>query len=141
MPATYAVDTGTYQSGNVASLTADDNNYLVIKSTTSGVTRQSMTDFGFVTVAQGSRLDYSVRLKSSTSGTTVVVSAFNYSSSLWTQLSSSSVGSSEVTVSASITTSASSYISSDGKMLVRVQSSQGSTHSVSDEVVKVLVTP
>jgi hypothetical protein len=104
------------------------------------VTKQSTTDFGFVTVAQGSRLDYSVRLKSNTSSTTIIVSAFNYSSSTWTQLSSSSVGTSELTVSASIATSASSYISLDGKMSVRVQSSQGSTHSMSDEVVKVIVT-
>src|SRR5206468_7794301 len=64
-PGTYAVSGGTYQSGNMASLRADDDNYFVVKSTTFGVTRRTVTDFGLSSVARGSRADYSVRLKSS----------------------------------------------------------------------------
>jgi Bacterial Ig domain len=140
-PSTYSVGTGTYQGGDAASLTANDNDYLVVGSTTYGRTRRSTADFGFDNVAPGSRLDYSVRLKSSTSSTRVIVYAFNYVSTTWTQLSTSSIGTGEVTVSASIAASAASYISPDGRMSLRVQSSKRSSHSISSEVITVAVTP
>jgi len=141
-PWTYNVGTGTYQSGDAASLTANDSNYFVVRSTTSGATRQSMTDFGFANVTRGSRLDYSVRLKSSTSSATVVLFAFNYALSTWTQLGSLSIGTGEATLSASIATSASDYVSVDGQMSVRVQSSKARTsHSIYDDLITVVVTP
>jgi hypothetical protein len=135
------VSAGTYLSGDMTSLRADDNNYFVVRSTTFGTTRRTTTDFGFSNVATGSRADYSVRLKSSLWSTTVVISAFNYVSSTWTQLSSASIGTGEVTVTASLTASVSNYISSGGKMSVRVESSRGFTHSIYDEFINVVVTP
>jgi hypothetical protein len=140
-PATYVVTTGTYQSGTVASLTTDDNNYLVVRSTTSGGTRQTVTDLGFVSVAPGTRLDYSVRLKSSESNTTVTIFAFNFVTGVWAQISSFQAGTGETTFSPSITTSAASYVSADGRMTLRIQSSRTSTHSISEELIKVMVTP
>jgi len=141
LPASYSVSGGTYQSGNVASLSADDDTYLVVKSTTSGSTRRSVTDLGFTSVSAGSRADYSLRLKSSVSSTTIIVSAFNYVTAKWTQLTTASVGTGEITITASITSSLGSYVSADRKMSLRVESSKTSTHSISNELMKIVINP
>lgn len=140
-PASYSVSTGTFQSGTTSSLTADDNNYLVVKSSTSGSSRQSVTAFTFSKVAPGSRIAPTVRLKSSVSNTSIVVSAMNYTSGTWTQLTTGTVGISESTITAAITTGAANYVNASGQMSLRVQSSSGSTHSVSFEIVSAVVTP
>jgi len=79
VPQSYAVSLGSYQSGNLASLSSDDNNFLVTKSTSSGWYRESITDFEFRNVRLPvSRLDYSVRLKSSASSTSVTIYAYSF---------------------------------------------------------------
>jgi hypothetical protein len=140
-PASYSVTTGAYQSGTAASLTADDNNYLVVRSTTSGATRQSVADLGFIGVAAATRLDYTVRLRSSASNTTITIFALNFVTGTWTQIGKSAIGTSETTLSASLTTSAASYVSPDGRVTVRIQSSRTNTHSISDDLIKLVVTP
>jgi lysophospholipase L1-like esterase len=136
-PQSYVVNTGTYQSGNSASLVANDNNVLTLRSVTSGSPRRTITDFEFTNVkTQGSRFDYLVRLRSSSSSTTATIYAFNYSTSTWTQLHSSSVGTTESTKSASIAASA-NYVNAEGKSLVRVQTSRPiTTHTAYLEIVQ-----
>jgi hypothetical protein len=140
-PQTFTVNQGSYVSGTTTSLTADDNNYLVIQSTTSGTNRVSNTDFKFSTVASPSRLDYTVRLKSSVTATTVTILAFNYTTSSWTQLGSTSVGTSEVTIVNSITTGAANYRNAQGNALLEIQSTKTSNNSISNEIVQLVATP
>ncbi len=141
-PSSYSVTTGTYQSGSASSVAADDNSYLVVKSTTSGTSRQTVTAFTVTSAVSGSRVDYSVRLKSNTSSTSVVVYAMNYTTGAWTQLTTGTVGSSETTLTARLTSGIASYVNASGQMSVRVQTTSGSTtHSASIELVQVVVTP
>lgn len=140
-PTFFTVTTGTFTSGALASLTSDDNNFLVAQSTTSGATRTSVTDFEFSSVAIPSQLDYSIRLKSSASSTTITIFAFNYATGIWTQIHNSTTGTTESAKTASITTGASNYVNAQGKSLVRVQSSRSTTHSVSHELVRLTATP
>jgi Big-like domain-containing protein len=138
-PSAYTVSLGAYQSGSMTSLTADDNNYFVVGSTQSG-TRRTSTDYEILNVISASRLDYSIRLRSSTSSTAVTIYAYNFATSTWTQIKSISVGSSETTQSASITSSVSSHIN-NGRILVRVQSTRSNNHTISNEFMKVTATP
>ena len=140
-PSWYSIATGTYQSGNAASLTADDNNYLVAKSITSGSSSLTVADYTLTQAVAGSRVDYSVRLKSSAASTTVIVFARNYTSGAWTQLTTATVGTSEVTLTGKLTSGIAGYVSAAGQMMVRVQTSKGATHTVSAEMVKVVITP
>jgi PKD repeat protein len=141
-PSLFTIITGTLTSGNLASLNSDNNNFLVVASVTSGSPRVSVTELEFSNVlTQVSRLDYSVRIKSSNSNTTTTIQAFNYVTGLWTQIHRSTTSTSESTKTASITSSASSYVNSQGKSKIRVQSSNSSNHSLSHELVTLTATP
>jgi hypothetical protein len=82
-----------------------------------------------------------VRLRSSASNTTITIFALNFATGTWTQIGKSAIGTSETTLSASLTTSAASYVSPDGRVTVRIQSSRTNTHSISDDLIKLVVTP
>ena len=141
-PQSYAVSLGSYQSGDLTSLTSDDNNFLITKSTSSGWYRESITDFEFRNVRiPVSRLDYSVTIKSSASSTSATIYAYNFVTASWTQLNTSSIGTSEVTKNVSITSSAASYINAEGNSLIRLKSSKLlGNHSISSDLVSLIAT-
>ena len=103
----------------------------------------SNTEFGFRNVSiPVSLLDYSVRLKSSASSTSVKIYAYDFVSASWTQLHSSSIGTSESTKSVSITSSAAGYINAEGNSLIRLKSSKFfGNHSISSDLVSLIATP
>jgi hypothetical protein len=143
-PQSYAVSLGSYQSGNLTSLTSDDNNFLVTRSTSSGWYRESITDFEFRNIRlPASRLDYSLTIKSSGSfSTSIIIYAYNFATASWMQLNSSSIGTSEVTKNFSITSSPASYINAEGKSLIRLKSSKLlGNHSISSDLVRLIGTP
>jgi hypothetical protein len=125
------------------SLVADDNNYLVVRSATSGLTSYARTDFEFPdATATASRLDFSVVVKSSASSTTLRLFAFHVPTASWTLLNSSTVGTSESTKSVSVTAGAGGYRDSGGRVRLRVEGSRLlSTFTLSHEVTRLTVTP
>jgi hypothetical protein len=136
-PAAYSVTRGAYQSGTVASVATDDNGYLAIRSATSGLTGYATTDFEFSGVSStASRFDFSVVVKSSASSTTVRLYVFQVSSQSWTQLNSSTVGTSESRKDVSIAGGASGYRDAAGRVRLRVEGSRLFTgFTVSHELI------
>ena len=96
-PSSFTVESGEAVSGNASSLGADDNNYLVVRSTKSGT--KVATWFGTFTGVDNSisSLHASYRGKSS-STCTQVISIFRWTNSSWVQLDSRSIGDAEVEV-------------------------------------------
>jgi hypothetical protein len=141
-PSAYTITAGSYQSGNVQSLLADDNNYLVTKSGTSGVLRTSQTDLEFNTIAPPvSRLDILIVLGSTTSSTTLRIFAYNVVTATWSELSAATLGTGETTRTLAISASAANYVSPSGSVKVRVQSTKVlATHSIRIELARMTVT-
>ena len=140
-PSSYAVVSGTHQSGGVSGLTSDDGNYLVVRSTTSNLERTAGVDF-VVAGATGpvSRLDVRTILKSSVGSTSAHIYIYDVTAGAWTQLSSSTIGTSEVTRTSSVSGPA-RYVDAGGNVRLRIESSRWlSTHSLSVEQVQVTVT-
>jgi hypothetical protein len=141
-PSGYTIQQGAYVSGTVQSLVSDNDNYLVTRSATSGMTAISKTDLQFSGVAGPvTRLDFSVTLKSSTASTAVTIYAYSASTSSWVQLDSVTLGTGETTRTFALTSNAASYIDATGTLRLRTQSSKFlSAHSVYLELVKLTVT-
>ena len=140
-PSSYAVVSGTYQSGGVSGLTGDDGNYLVVRSTTSSFERTAGAEF-VVAGATGpvSRLDVRTIVKSSAGSTSALIYIYDVTAGAWTQLSSSTIGPSEVTRTNSVSSPA-RYVDAGGNVRLRIQSSRLlSTYSLSVEQVQVTVT-
>jgi predicted phosphodiesterase len=141
-PGSYAVVQGSYVSGSVSSLTADDNDYLVIQSTTSGI-RYATTDFTVTGITGGtpSKIDVKVITKSSQNTTSQSVYLWNYSTSAWDQKDSTTIGTSEVTRTFSVTSGTANYISGGQLKLRTAGSKSNKTFNLSHELISVTVTP
>ncbi len=139
----YTVRTGSYVGGNAASFASDDNNYFEARSSTSGITRTMNLDTAVENVTGTiSRLDYSVRLKSSTSSTTVRIYAYNFTTGALVQVGSATVGTSEVTINGSLTSNLSQYRDSSNQIGIIISSSKLlSTHNLSVDFARLTVTP
>jgi lysophospholipase L1-like esterase len=137
-PGNYSISQGTYGSGSVAAVAADDNSYLAVKGTTSGLTRYATTTFDFQGVARTATiLDFTVIAKSSSSSTTVRISAYDFATGVWKQLSSSTIGTTESAKTQSITTNAGAYVDASGKVRLMIQGSKWfSSYTVSYELVR-----
>ena len=96
-PSSFTIETGSSGGGTVASLNADDDNYLVVKTPKSGSTA---TWFGtFTGVDNGvSSLAATYKGKVSTS-CTQAVSIFRWTDSTWVVLDTRSIGTTEVLIS------------------------------------------
>ena len=95
LPSSFTVLTGEALSGNASSLGADDNNYLVVRSTKTG-TKVAIWFASFTGVDNSiSTLHASYKGKSS-STCTQVISIFRWTDASWIQLDSRSIGDAEV---------------------------------------------
>ena len=120
----YVVTQGTFQSGNLASLAADDTSYLSLAGTTSGFTRYTRAEMSFLnTPASPARLDFTVIARASASSTTLRIYAYNVSSATWTQLTSLTIGTTDVSRVVSITSNASAYRDAAGSVRLAIQGS------------------
>jgi fibronectin type 3 domain-containing protein len=121
-PSSYTVVTGSYYSGSISGLTADDSSYLVIRSQTSGSTRYARTDFTVTGIMTGSpaKIDLQVITKSTNIGTQQNIYIYNYTTALWHQTDSFTVGTKELTRNMAITAGMSNYING-GQLKVRIE--------------------
>ena len=118
---------GTARSGGVASLSADDNGYLEVNSTTSG-TRASDWYGRFTGVANTIRsLRVTYRGKASATCTQSVF-IYKWTTGSWVTLDSRSVGTTELEVSATPGGTLADYVSGttgDGEVAVRIRCTRG----------------
>ena len=119
-PSATSIEAGTYRSGSAASLTNADTSYFQVNSTTWGTrTSRWYGSFGAVPSTL-SNLKVAYQGKNSRS-CTQTISVFRWADNTWVQLSSRTVGSSEVRVADLVPPgSAGSYVSPAGELRVRV---------------------
>jgi hypothetical protein len=143
-PASYSMDLGTYVSGNMASLTADDSNDFVVASTATGdFGRHARADFTFTGVASSSPscIKVGVAVRSSISAMTYVVYLWNYTTSEWDQKHIATVGTAESSFEFLLGSSSSDYLSC-GEMKVRTYGSHGSTaFNMTHDVIRIIAPP
>ena len=124
-PTGVAVLTGSHRTGTAASLSADDNAYYEVASTSSGTrTAAWRASFGGIS-SQLSDLKVTYKGKNSRS-CTQTVAIWNWATSSWVQLDSRSVGTSEVGITVAPGGTLSNYVSSGGELRVRVQCTNSS---------------
>jgi len=128
-PSSYILNTGSLIGGNVASLVADDNDYLSFRSNTSGASRTTNVDYGIVpiTMVLPKTIKIEARTLSSNSSTTVTMSIYNFSTATWQQIDTYSAGTSETTRTVNLATNLTQYIDSQNRLGVKIVSSRNST--------------
>ena len=115
------IETGTARAGSAASLTADDNVFFQVNSTTTG-TRTTSWWGSFTGVPAGLsnlRVTYVGRNSRSC---TQVVAAWRWTDSTWQQLDSRAVANADVTLADLVPPGAAgTYVSATGEVRVRVR--------------------
>jgi hypothetical protein len=142
-PSSFTVESGSLGGGTVASLGANDNNFLIVRATKS--TPRTATWYGtFTGVANGvSSLSATYRGLSSAT-CTQVVSIFRWTDSTWVQLDSRSVGTTEIEVAGlSPSGTLADFVSGttgNGDVRIRVSCSTPSTaFNLSADLLKITV--
>jgi len=136
------VNIGTLQSGDHTSVHASDNTYLVVRSAKSGGKQKEQVTYTFNTgLGSLSSLAVTVEGKVSAGTQPQTVYAYNYSTSSWTSVSTSTLTTSDSTVNPTVS-NPSQYISA-GTVQVRVYTGgSGSTqYDHSTDYVKITAAP
>ena len=143
VPAATVIDSGggMLRAGNAGSLTADDNNFFAVNSTTTG-TRTTSWHGRFTSLPAGlSNLRVSFIGKSS-AACTQVLAAWRWTNSTWQQLDSRSVSTTEVAINDLSVGAAASFVSSAGEVRIRARCTRTANFFTSAEVLKLTyVTP
>jgi hypothetical protein len=136
-PAATVIETGTAREGSAASLTADDNVFFRVNSTTSGTRTTSW--YGSFTGAPAGLSDLKVTYVGRNSATcTQTVAAWRWTDSTWQQLSSRSVGTSDVTLADLVPPGpAGSYVSPTGEIRIRVRCTRTSNFFSSGDMMRI----
>jgi hypothetical protein len=120
-PAATVIETGTLRAGTAASLTADDNVFYQVNSTTSGTRTTSW--YGSFTGAPAGLTNLRVTYVGRNSRScTQVVAAWRWTDSTWQQLDSRAVANADVTLADLVPPGAAgNYVSATGEVRVRVR--------------------
>jgi hypothetical protein len=138
-PGSVVVQTGTLAGGGAPSLAADDNNYLLVNSTTSGTrTTAWYGSFTGVTNALSNlRVAYTGRNSASC---TQAVHIWRWTTSTWIQLNSRSVGTTEIALADLAPTGlAADYVSGtagDGEVRVRVRCTRNASFVANADLMR-----
>jgi hypothetical protein len=125
----YLATKGQAISGNIYSLPSNDNNYLVVKSTTSGAKKIQRTEFTFTTSTPVTQAMISVRVKSSAPSTNWNVKLYNYSTGNWDLLAIGTIGTNESGFSFPIM-NFQKYVN-NGNAKLAIESAKNVTHTIS----------
>jgi hypothetical protein len=139
-PASTTIESGTLRGGAVSALTADDNVYYQVNSTTSGTRTSSWygTFTGVPSGLSGLRVTYTGRNSRSCTQT---IAIWRWSDSTWQQLNSGAVGNTETTrADLAPAGAASSYVSATGDLRVRVRCTTTANFFASGEVLRITYT-
>jgi hypothetical protein len=136
-PATTVIETGTPREGSAASLTADDNVFFRINSTTSGTRTSSW--YGSFTGAPAGISDLKVTFVGRNSRScTQTVAVWRWTDSTWQQVSSRSVGTSDVTLADLVPPGAAvNYVSAGGEVRVRVRCTTTANFFASGDLMRI----
>jgi hypothetical protein len=124
-PSSIAVTSGSLQSGTSASLVAVDGDVVSVRASSSW----SSAAFygGFTAVPRTiTSLKVSYTGRSNLTGTTLTLSAYNWSTGSWVSITSLTIGTGNTNVTnVSLPGTLSSYVSSSGQLRIRVRCTAG----------------
>jgi hypothetical protein len=140
-PSSFTIETGSSGGGTVASLNADDDNYLIVRSPKSGTTA---TWFGTFTGVNNGVASLQATYKGKASVTcTQTVSIFRWTDSTWVALDTRSIGTTEVLISGlSPSGTLADFVSNasgTGDVRIRVSCAAGSSFNLSADLMKLTV--
>jgi hypothetical protein len=139
-PNATVIETGTAGGGNAAALSADDNAFFQVNSTTSGTRTTSW--YGSFTGVSNALADLRVNYRGRNSGScTQTVDVWRWTTSTWVQLDSRSVSTTEVSISnLAPTGAAADYVSGttgDGELRVRVRCTRTTNFQAFGELMRI----
>jgi hypothetical protein len=136
-PATTVIETGTPRECSAASLTADDNVIFMVNSTTSGTRTSSW--YGSFTGAPAGISDLKVTYVGRNSRScTQTVAVWRWTDSTWQQVSSRSVGTSDITLADLVPPGAAgNYVSAGGEVRVRVRCTTTANFFASGDLMRI----
>ncbi|HET9739730.1 MAG TPA: DUF4082 domain-containing protein [Solirubrobacteraceae bacterium] len=136
-PATTAIESGTLRQGTAAALTADDNVFYRVNSTTSGTRTSSW--YGSFTGAPAGLTDLRVTYVGRNSRScTQTLAAWRWSDSTWQQFDSRAVGTADVTIAnLAPPGAAGGYVSPTGEIRVRVRCTATTNGFSSGDLMKI----
>ena len=136
-PSATAIETGTLREGSAAALTADDNVFFRVNSTTSGTRTTSW--YGSFAGVPAALSDLKVTYVGRNSRScTQVVAAWRWTDGTWQQLNSRSVGTSDVTLADLVPPgTAASYVSPAGEVRVRVRCTANANFFASGDLMRI----
>jgi hypothetical protein len=136
-PASTTILTGTARAGNAASLTADDNNFFQVTSTTTG-TRTTAWYGSFPNVPTGATQLTLSYIGKNSRACTQTLAAWRWTDGTWQQVNSRSVGTTEISLADLAPSGApSGYIGPGGEVRVRVRCTTTANFFASGELLKV----
>jgi hypothetical protein len=141
-PSSFTIEVGTAGGGTATSLNADDDSYLVVRSTRIGT--KTATWYGTVTGVDNAVSSLAATYKGKSSLTcTQLVSIFRWTDSTWVQLDSRSVGTTEIEISGlSSSGSLADFVSNTsgtGDVRVRVSCTASGAFNLSGDLMKLAV--
>jgi hypothetical protein len=135
-PSNTVLETGTPRAGGAAQLSADDEAFYQVNSTTAG-TRTSAW-YGIFTnvpaMIQTLRVAYAGKNSRSCTET---IAIWNWASSSWTQLTSGSVGTAELLRTPAVVGSPASYVGAGGEVRVRVTATASANFFTSADLISI----
>jgi Domain of unknown function (DUF4082)/Bacterial Ig-like domain/Bacterial Ig domain/Purple acid Phosphatase, N-terminal domain len=140
-PAATVIETGTLRGGNAAALTADDNVYYQVNSTTTGTRTTSW--YGSFTGVPAALSGLSVTYRGRNSAScTQTIAAWRWTDSTWQQLHSGALGNTETTRADLVPPGAAgNYVSPTGELRVRVRCTRTANFFASGELLRITYTP
>jgi hypothetical protein len=141
VPAATVIDAGTLRGGTVAGLTANDNVFYEVNSTTSGTRTSSFygSFTGVPTTLTGLRVS---AISKNSRNCTQVIAIWRWSDSTWQTLNSSTVGTAEVARPDLVPAgAASAYVSAGGELRVRLRCTTTANFFASGEQLSISYTP
>ena len=144
-PSSYSIITGKRLSGNLSSVTSNNNSYLVVKSQTSGTTRFARTEYtfsNFTGVTSASKLTFTINAFSNVSATNGKIMILKASTGQWETLSTFTLGTTEGVYTGVVNADLATYANTSGVIKLRLETSKGkTTTTTSTDFVQLTVTP
>jgi DNA-binding beta-propeller fold protein YncE len=143
-PSSFTVQAGSFLIGDAASLAADDDDFLVVRSTKSGSSTRAATWYGSFPSVDNATSSLAATYKGlSSAPCTQVISTFRWTDSTWVPLDSRSIGTTEVEV-ADLTPPGTladfvSGTSGTGEVRVRISCSSAATFDLSGDLLRLTV--
>ena len=136
-PAAAVIETGTLREGTAAALTADDNVFYRVNSTTSGTRTTSW--YGSFTSVPATLADLRVTYVGRNSRScTQTLAVWRWSDSTWQQIDSRAVGTADITIAnLAPPGAAGGYVSSTGELRVRVRCTASTNGFSSGDQMKI----